>query len=429
MAVNWSVKLLKTVSSLPSAWVQGTVVRLCDNAPLRRHLERRETRLLAGMGEPKAILLVADVNLGDSINIQAVARMLRRHFPEARLDYVHSIVAAPLIRHNPHISHSVPLFKGGFYPSPEQVGQLADRVRRHRYDLVLNFCPFLDEHKIAADDAVLVSPLALTAHIIHRACNGADQMAHLIPNMTSYVERLVLNGRASAEADGPVRGATIYLPADAAQERDRWLREQGIPADCRPAFLNPDASNRYTFVNEDLQIELLRNLLSEPECRRVLLGSGFTFQGVEERLLEGLSPALRRKVTVVPDTLPIDVYAALTDACAVYMTADTGPMHIAAAAKECPDRAGVFANRTTLAGLFGATLPRVYGYDSERPGCLPANQNAPSRVFQGACPRKSLVCSVERITQHCSGDECFRGLNVDRVARFALQCLAASEDG
>ncbi len=427
-AVNWSVTLLKTVSCLPSAWVHGAVAAFCGNARVRRHLESKGSRRLAGIAGASSILVVADVNLGDSINTQAVVRVLRRYFPQSRLDYVHSAVAAPLIRHNPHLSHSVPLFKGGFFPSAEQVRALADRVRRNAYDVVLSFCPFLDETKIGADGATVLSPLALTCRIIHRACNGGDLTAHLLSNMAAYVEGVVCNGRASPGVGDRMHGVTIYLPASAAERRDRWLAGHGIPADSRPIFLNPDASNVYTFVDEDLQAALLRGLLARPECEHLLLGSGFTFKGVERRLLERLSPPLRRKVTVVPDSLPIDVYAALIDACAVFITADTGPMHVAAARKECPDREGIFVNRTALAGLFGPTLPRVYGYDSATAGYLPANQDAPSRVFQGACPRKSLLCSVERIAGRCGGGDCFRGLNVDRAARFALECAAAQKD-
>jgi ADP-heptose:LPS heptosyltransferase len=136
-----------------------------------------------------------------------------------------------------------------------------------------------------------------------------------------------------------------------------------------------------------------------------------------------LGTDLREKVTIVPPELPIDAYAALTDACDVFITADTGPMHIAAARKLCVEEGGSFRNRTSVIGLFGPTLPRVYGYDSTREGYTPANQDAPSRVFEAGCSRKNLTCSLARIAEQCSGEGCFRGLDPDEVADWALGFL------
>jgi ADP-heptose:LPS heptosyltransferase len=387
-------------------------------------LELRDARLLDGASEPDAILLIGDVNLGDSVNIQPVARVLRSCFPRARIDYVHSRTAAPLIRSNPHITESVPLFEGKFTPSEEEVRRLCRRIEERGYDLVLSFCPFLPERKLSRPGATVLSPLAFTCRVIDRAGRDGTAVAHLIPNMTGYVRELVSNGRPDHAGLAAPESATIYLSADVVERRDRWMAGQDVPPDSRPVFFNPDASNRFTMVPEELQFELLRSLLAAEDCGHLLLGSGFTFTGIERRLLERLPSELADRVTLVPTSLPIDVYAALTDACAVFITADTGPMHIAAARKECPARDGVFLNRTAVVGLFGPTLPRVYGYDSSRPGHLAANQDAPSRVFAGGCPRKSLVCSVERIGQACPGESCFRGLDVEEVARFVLRCVS-----
>lgn len=387
-------------------------------------MEERDARLLDGASEPDAILLIGDVNLGDSVNIQPVARVLRSSFPAARIDYVHSRTAAPLIRSNPYITESLPLFEGKFTPSEGEISRLGRRIEARCYDLVLSFCPFLPERKLSRPGSTVLSPLAFTCRVIDQASRDGDAIAHLIPNMTGYVRELVCNGRAERIELTAPDSATIFLPADAIARRDRWMADHGLAPDSRPIFLNPDASNRFTMVPEELQLKLLRRLLGSQNGGPVLLGSGFTFTGIERRLVERLPSELADRVTLVPTSLPIDVYAALTDACAVFVTADTGPMHIAAARKECPGRDGAFFNRTAVVGLFGPTLPRVYGYDSSRPGHLAANQDAPSRVFAGACRRKSLVCSVERIGQACSGDSCFQGLDIEEVARFALLCIS-----
>ncbi len=416
--VNWSAALLKAACHLPPGLIDRLLGGLSGSRTVRRLLQRRDARRLEAVGEPHRILLVSDVNLGDSINIQPVAQLLRDRLPAARIDYVHSRVAAPLIRSNPHITESVPLFGGRFTPSEHEVRSLSRRIGRVRYDVVFSFCPFLSARRLQRPGCAVIGPLPFALRVVHLAAREPSAVAHLVPNMTGYVGELL--GAGPAGAGPPPEGATIYLPADAVERRDRWLAARGLPPDSRPVFLNPDASNRYTLVPEEMQAALLRRLLGDGGSERVLLGSGFTFPGVERRVLERLPAPLARRVTAVPTSLPIDVYAALTDACSVFITADTGPMHIAAARKVCPQQAGLFWNRTSVVGLFGPTLPRVYGYDSSRPGHVPASQDAPSRLYEAACPRKGLLCSVQRMGQTCSGEACFRGLDVEEVAQFAL---------
>jgi ADP-heptose:LPS heptosyltransferase len=378
--------------------------------------------------DPERILLLADVNIGDAINIQPAAEVLRARFPRCRIDYIHSAKAAPLVENNPAIARSIPLFEGRFVPEDPECEAVRARVSSGDYELVLSFCPFLPEGVLDEAPCPTITPIRLVCDIIARACSGNGARAGLAENLAAYVGQIA--GACACENDRALETSTfrprIYLMERSVRRREGWLREQGLSPEARTVFFNPDASNSYTLVPVHDQLELLRCLLASEACEQLLLGSGFTFTGIERRLLEELGPQYRRKATVVPRDLPIDAFAALTDLCEVFLTADTGPMHIAAARKVCCDGSCRFRNRTSVIGLFGPTLPRVYGYDSRRAGYSDANQDAAARVFESSCARKNLMCSLARIAEQCTGRECFEGFDPTEVAGFALKVLGES---
>jgi hypothetical protein len=186
-----------------------------------------------------------------------------------------------------------------------------------------------------------------------------------------------------------------------------------LDADGRPIVLmNPDASSRFTRLPHETQAELLRGLLRLP-CV-VVLGAGHTQPGIEGRLIGALPPRRRKDVRVLPASTSIDTYAAVVDAADVFLTGDTGPLHIAAARKQARLGTNGFRNRTAVVSVFGATPARLYGYASNRRGFLPANQQAPSYAHSGDSPCRNLTC-INKTVKTCSTVRCFHQLDVRAV--------------
>ncbi|MBS3762590.1 MAG: hypothetical protein KGZ25_04700 [Planctomycetes bacterium] len=367
------------------------------------------------------------MNIGDSINLQPVARVLQHHFPRSKVDYVYGQTTARLIEQNPFIENNYPIFQGAFVPSPEECQRIRDILASRSYAAVFSFCPFLPDRHLRSAGYPVVNPTSVILDIITKSRRRSVETAHLIPNIARYIDELM--GAFSDQTlsyphqqNGP--RTRLYFPEDVLALRDSWLAENELSADARPVFLNPDASNRYTLLDASVQIDLLGKILSSDLCTHLLLGPGFTFPSVEDKVINSLPTRLTQKIRRLPEDITIELYGALLDRCRVFITGDTGPMHLAAARKICLQNEDAFRNRTAVVGLFGPTQPRIYGYDSSRAGFIPANQDAPSRVFEARCGRKNLLCSLERITQRCGGDECFREFDVEAVAQFTLQCLS-----
>ena len=122
----------------------------------------------------------------------------------------------------------------------------------------------------------------------------------------------------------------------------------------------------------------------------------------------------RARITVVPSSLSLDAYGALIDLADVYIAADTGPMHMAAARKVSRSGKHLFKNKTFVISIFGATNPRMSGYDSENPLFPAANQDAPSRVYVSQSPCRNISC-MNKLAKTCKKVRCFASLDTGRI--------------
>ena len=145
-----------------------------------------------------------------------------------------------------------------------------------------------------------------------------------------------------------------------------------------------------------------------------------------ERLLATLPTAMQQDVRIVPRSMPLDAYAALIDLADVFVSGDTGPLHLAAARRYARSGHHQFRNRTAVLSFFGATPPRMSGYDSFRPGYLAANQDAPSFCYQAVSPCRNITC-VNKLFKTCATPRCFEHVDVDAIASRAAAHLHSLE--
>jgi len=154
----------------------------------------------------------------------------------------------------------------------------------------------------------------------------------------------------------------------------------------------------------------------------VLLSAGTPQDGLGETILNSLPEELRRKVILVP-RLSIAGYAALIDASDVFISGDTGPLHIAVARKIPLDARDTLRNVTAVVGVYGSTNSRMSAYDSSLPGHIPGRQNAPAKVFVAATPCRNITC-VDKPGKTCALVRCFDGLTAKEIAEYVNSYLS-----
>ncbi len=255
-----------------------------------------------------------------------------------------------------------------------------------------------------------------TANVAYRVNEYVNQLFSALPQKTG-----------SSKGTYDYSGTKLYLSADALAARNRYLRSLGISPDDVIVYFNPDASNKYTFLDRDKQLLLLKRLLSQHSFDFLLLGAGITFKGIERYLFDNIPGPLREKLVVLDKKVSLDTYASLLDICDVFITGDTGPMHIAAARKICINNPQAFNNRTAIVGIFGSSEPGIYGYDSFGDTFVNASQDAPSKIFEAIPDCKDITCSLQRITNKCSGERCFDGIDIDEIVAYIGGYLSSAK--
>jgi ADP-heptose:LPS heptosyltransferase len=212
---------------------------------------------------------------------------------------------------------------------------------------------------------------------------------------------------------GPLKGVTMTLSDKAIEEARALLKESQVPTQEPVLFLNPDTASNFTRVPFDDQVDLLKRLVQMPG--RILLGTAFVERGIEARLIERLEPNEREKVAIVPTSLSLDGYTALIDFSDVFISGDTGPLHMAAARKVSRSGNFKFRNKTFVVSIFGATPARYAGYDSKNPLYMPANQDVQSRVYISESSCRNVTC-VNKMYKTCKTIRCFEVLDVENIA-------------
>lgn len=372
----------------------------------------------------RRICVLADLNIGDAIIGGAAVAALRDFFPAARIDYAVNPRGAPLLAGDLDASTVVPVYRGGPFPDERDREAVNALLARGGYDLVLALSPFLAPARIAVPPhTAAVGYLGLAAHVVE-AQRDPDALSHMIVQTAHFVHGLFAD-RMDPARPLTFHGARVAVPAEAAEATARFLDQAGLAGAAPPVLVNPDTSSPFTRIPEELLVRVVAGLADG--TAPVLLEQGRLNAGVERRIVDALPATKRRRVTLVPAALTLDVYAALIDACAVFIAGDGGPVHIAAARKRARGDTWAPRNRTAVFSVFGATPARVYGYDSTRPGYLAADQDAPSRAFV-AESRYRTFAHINKGAIVGRDPRCFfEGLDPDAVVVAAREIAAPSD--
>ncbi len=376
-------------------------------------LVARNRRTIASVASFRRVVVVPDSHIGDAVLAQGLLAALRDYFPDATVDFLVNKTVAPLIVGHPDATRVIPVFSGGFFPSAADLARVRDIVRSGGYDLCVNQSPFISDADLAAPGQVVLN-FATHGPVLVRNEQDPSRVNHFLYQGYWFLRDLL------ATVAVPVRrtafsGADLFFSDDAIALATKYANDAGLAAGAFVIQLNPDAATRFTTLPFDVQVDLLRRLASLDAT--VLVGAGHTTTGVGQRLVDTLPAHLRPRAHVVPASLPLDAYSALMDWCDVFISGDTGPLHLAAARRHARDGTCRFRNLTAVLSVFGATPARMSGYDSAQPGYPPANQDAPSWCYAAGSPCRNITC-LNKMFKTCRVARCFDDVDCGLLARL-----------
>ena len=417
--------LARSISRVSAPLLDRILKSLSSSKRINSSLKKLETKRLRKIDEPKRVLIIPDINIGDAIITQSFISPLKKFFPSLEISYVYQRKAYPLIKANPDISRHFPLFRSFGYPSKRDCKTLKNLIKRYDFNLIFNFCPYLSFRNFKSANSSVIYPIRFIANVI-RAYDSNNHKAQIVFQMNRYAKELIEEFPSDTKSRDKLKldfsGNNLYTTRQLYTKTNKIMEKLRIDPHAKKILFNPDTASPYTLIPLKFQVQLLKGLLASQNLI-LLLSCGYIFKGIEKKLLQEIPFHQRKKIIVIPRDIPIDVYAAIIDNSHMFITGDTGPLHIAAAKKVIVNSNNYFRNSTALVGIFGATSAKIYGYDSFSDEYLSASQNAPSKIFEGFPSCKNLTC-IDKIFKKCPKVRCFEGVNTEEVIEYIQNYLS-----
>jgi len=378
--------------------------------------------------EFRKILLIKFSALGDVVHTIPVVNKLRRRYPSAEIDWLVRPAFADLIARHPAVSHAIPFPRQRWAgPLREQgprlagLAQLLFHLRSRRYDLVIDLQGQLRSAILAlaagADVRIgfdrprpeirRTSPRKLPAEAWKHCWQGAREGAWMAYSHRIALPTIDLHAVDRYLCLGPMLGLdreppdfSFVVPADAADRVERLLSDHGVGGaleQSAPIVLAPMTRWETKHWRSEGFGEVARHFTAKG--RAVMLIGSTEERGDCEKIAAAAPGTLNLAGrTSVPEL------AALLRRCAVCVTNDSGPMHLAVAL----DR--------PVVSMFGPSDPLWIG-PYRRPDavinanlpCSPCYLRELSRCpYQHACMGQiSSATVIERIEAALAAADCF----------------------
>ncbi len=418
---SWTSRVTEIFPVSGARFLDRMFLGIGGSSALSAMFERRNRRQMRKVKAFRRFLVVSDIHIGDAVLAQSALMALRDFFPDAEIDFVINRMASPLIEGNPDATRIIPLFSNGRLPSPSEIASVREIILTGRYDLVFMLCPFMKRKDVARSRQPFIGFLSHSATILRNE-GRREVINHFAYQEYLFVRQLFLHSAAPLREDSFKGVRTTYT--DAVIEQAMSFYKQAELSPLSPVLMfNPDSAVRYNLMPFENQSAMLVQLAKNTNAAtRILLGEGHTSAGIGNRLLDSLPAQLQSKVRIIPKEMPLEVYAALIDFADVFVSGDTGPLHLAASRKFSRSGNHQFRNRTAIFSFFGATTPRMSGYDSFQEGFLPSNQDAPSRCYQAGSRCRNITC-LNKMFKTCKQVLCFEQFDVAGPARMIVSYL------
>ena len=338
-------------------------------------------------GDRLRILVIRLSSMGDIILTLPVLKTLKTRLPQAEIDVLVKARYRDLLQGHPQVDKLLVLEEG------EGLVSLARRLRGRSYDLVVDLHANLRSRllslMISAARTLRVSKRPLRRRLMVLFHRRSAEPVHTTDLYLQTLRPLGIEARREAPR--------LFVPPDEAEAAERFLEEHGLAGRRPLAGLHPGARWPGKRWPAGRFIETGRRLTGEGPGG-VLVFGGAEEAGLAEEVARGIGP------NAVPAAgLGLRPLMALIARCDVFITNDSGPMHLAAALN------------VPVAAVFGPTHP-VLGFWplGERDTVLTADLDCSPCSLHGG--------------RRCSRDWlCLRKVTVDQVVAAAEKILGKEE--
>jgi lipopolysaccharide heptosyltransferase II len=342
------------------------------------------------MQEPQKILVINLMHIGDLLLVTPVLRALRTRYSQAHIALLADKKLEDLVRLNQNIDELITIDKKGYHNTFIHYLQFIGEIRRQRFDLVINL------H--ANERASFIAALSGGKKIVGYSTLGPGIFfSQVIPNRKAIKHQVHAHFDVLREALGMTRfddrGIEMWVE-QAAFDRADTVWGKAYPAEQGPVVgLNIGASWPTKRWCKDYFAQLADELLTK--------GYGVAYFGgpMDVELVEETIALMKQRqhprLQTFTGTMTLMELAALLKKCAVFVTNDSGPMHVAV------------AMNVPVVSMFGPSpVPGFYPYNDRSVVIKTSYTCHPCGKHQ--CP-----------TQH----ECMKEIDVATVLKYTLEQL------
>lgn len=258
------------------------------------------------------VLIIREGAIGDVVHTSNVFRSIKETYPNTKIDYLTSAVPATLIQNDSRLN-KVMLLESKKY---SYLLKLASQLRKEKYDLIINLQPafrykFLSFMSFPKKNVTYKKTFKL--HAVENFFRTAKKVLKDIENPSDL---------------------KIEIPQEIVDKV-----KQEIPTDKKIVVLNTETSSTRRGRRWPAKYfkELALSLIEEYNCTILIPGSKEDLERV--KVFENIHPDIK----IIAGKFSILESAAVFSLCDVFVSSDTGPLHIASALE-----------RPYCIGLYGA---------------------------------------------------------------------------
>lgn len=349
----------------------------------------------------KNILVINTMHIGDLMLVTPALRTLRANYPQAHIALLTDRILADLVRCNENIDECILIDKHGRDKGILALIRFIRQIRKRHFDLVINY------HRNERASAIASfsggkNIVGYAQPFFHRFFD------HWMPNLAmadtpkdKVMHQTLCHLKVLQEAAGCTklddRGLEMWLPPEEEKKAsDLWQKE--FAKDDRVIAFNIGASwmtkrwiDAYFAECADRFIE---------EGYHIAFLGGPTDVAIVKACIEKMKEKDSPKVHVFTGKVSLTVLAGLLRRCCLFLTTDSGPMHV-----------GVAMN-VPIVTMFGASpVPTFYPYDGKDIVIKTPESCHPCGIHN--CPKKG--------EDHMA---CMKHIPVDVVMKYSEELLA-----
>lgn len=349
----------------------------------------------------KNILVINTMHIGDLMLVTPALRTLRANYPKAHIALLTDKLLADLVRCNENIDECILIDKHGRDKGILALIRFIRQIRKRHFDLVINY----HRNERASAIASFSGGKKIVGYaqpFFHRFFD------HWMPNLAmadtpkdKVMHQTLCHLKVLQEAAGCTklddRGLEMWLPPEEEKKAsDLWQKE--FAEDDRVIAFNIGASWMTKRWIDAYFAECADRFIQEGY--HIAFLGGPTDVAIVKACIEKMKEKDSPKVHVFTGKVSLTVLAGLLRRCCLFLTTDSGPMHV-----------GVAMN-VPIVTMFGASpVPTFYPYDGKDIVIKTPESCHPCGIHD--CPKKG--------EDHMA---CMKHIPVDVVMKYSEELLA-----